>query len=69
MLVSESVLRDGLRLLAETTRLGSFDAVLASAAVASAADALASADAAFADVPGLAHLHPSDTAIDALLSC
>ncbi len=67
LVVTESVLRDALRLFAETNRLGSFDAVLAAAAVASGADALVSADAAFSDVPGLSHLHPSDAAIEGLL--
>ena len=67
LVVSESVLRDGLRVFAETTRLGSFDAVLAAATVGSGADALISADAAFAAVPGLAHLDPSDAAIEPLL--
>ena len=67
LVVSESVLRDGLRVFAETIRLGSFDAVLAAAAVGSGADALISADAAFADVPGLTHLDPSDGAIEPML--
>jgi predicted nucleic acid-binding protein len=49
----------GLRLYEETPGIGSFDAVLAAAAITLAADALVSADRGFAEVKGLAHLDPS----------
>ncbi len=65
--VPESAMRDGLRLFARTGRLGSFDAVLAAATIASGADALVSADAGFGEVPTLHHVVPSAAAIDTLL--
>jgi predicted nucleic acid-binding protein len=47
--------------------LGAFDAVLAAVALAHGADALVSADAAFAAVPGLVLIDPATTAVDRLL--
>lgn len=68
LVVPESVLRNGLRLFGATTRLGSFDALLAAAALATGADALVSADTAFGEVPGLTHVAPTAAGVDALLS-
>ncbi|MGD8485331.1 MAG: PIN domain-containing protein [Chloroflexota bacterium] len=48
----------GLRLFEEHEEVGMFDAVLAAAAMLSGADALVSADRAFATVRGLPHLDP-----------
>jgi uncharacterized protein len=49
----------GLRIYEETAGIGSFDAVLAAAAITLSADALVSADRGFADVGGLTHLDPA----------
>jgi predicted nucleic acid-binding protein len=49
----------GLRVYEVTPGLGSFDAVLAAAAIGLSADALVSADRAFAKVTGLTHLDPA----------
>ena len=65
--VGEAALRHGLRIYIDAVRLGAFDAVLAAAAMAAEADALVSADGAFAEVPGLRHLLPDDDGIAALL--
>jgi predicted nucleic acid-binding protein len=48
----------GLRIYEQTPGIGSFDAVLAAAAISLSADALVSADRGFAEVKGLTHLHP-----------
>lgn len=56
--VEEGDLASGLQLFAVEDRLGSFDAVLAAAAIRSGAT-LVSADRAFAGVPSLRHLHPA----------
>ncbi len=66
--VPESALRDGLALYAASSRVGAFDAVLATAALAGGADALVSADNAFAEVTGLRHVVPTEAAISALLA-
>jgi predicted nucleic acid-binding protein len=50
----------GLQLFEDHPRLGSFDAVLAAAAIASGAEGLASSDRAFAAVRGVRHLDPAD---------
>lgn len=65
--VGEPTLRRGLRIYADTDRLGAFDAVLAAAAMDAGAEALVSADASFAEVPGLHHLPPTDDGIGSLL--
>lgn len=53
-------LSDGLRLFREVEALGAFDAVLAATAIRREhLSALASADRAFASVPGLRHLDPA----------
>lgn len=60
-------LQAGLRLYRDSDRLGAFDAVLAAAALSTHADALVSADPAFAEVPGLVHLVPDETSVNRLL--
>ncbi|MDQ3105783.1 MAG: type II toxin-antitoxin system VapC family toxin [Actinomycetota bacterium] len=67
LLVGSGTLREGLSLFGFSRRLGSFDAILAAAALASGADALVSGDAAFAEVPGLTHVVPSAPTVEALL--
>jgi predicted nucleic acid-binding protein len=54
----EASLALGLRLYEETPGVGSFDAVLAAAAITLGADALVSADRGFTEVKGLFHLDP-----------
>jgi predicted nucleic acid-binding protein len=61
-------LRDGLALFERDARLGAFDAVLAAAAVNAGVEALVSADNAFAQVPGLAHVVPEAGAVAALIA-
>jgi len=58
----------GLALYEETSRLGAFDAVLASVAITRGAAALVSADNAFGEVPGLRHIDPATPALDTLLT-
>ena len=60
-------LQRGLGIYRETVHLGAFDAVLAAAAMSRQAAALLSADAGFADVPGLVHVAPDDSSISRLL--
>jgi len=55
----EADLAMALRLCEEHERLGVFDAVLAAVTMLSGADALISADRAFAEVRGLTHLDPA----------
>ncbi len=57
----------GLSLFEKHPELGAFDAVLAAVAIARGAEALVSADRAFASVAGLAWIDPTTPAIDALL--
>jgi hypothetical protein len=57
----------GLRLFEEYDGLGMSDAVLAASAMQSGADALVSADRAFAAVRGLTHLDPSGPEVQRLL--
>jgi uncharacterized protein len=57
--VSERDLREGLRLFERHPALGAFDAVLAAATMAAGAEALVSADGAFAGVSGLPYVDPS----------
>lgn len=63
----EAALRSGLDLYAGSSRLGAFDAVLAATALAVGADALISADGAFAEVAGLRHVLPTDEGLAGLL--
>jgi uncharacterized protein len=67
LVVEETDLREGLRLYAEGTGFGSFDAVLAATARASGAEALVSADAAFSAIPGIRHVVPDIGGITELL--
>jgi predicted nucleic acid-binding protein len=67
LVVEEESVREGLRLFERHPRLGSFDAVLAAASLRSGAQALVSADGAFAAVRRLAHVDPATPALDALL--
>jgi uncharacterized protein len=57
----------GLSLFEAHPELGAFDAVLAAVAVGRGADALVSADRAFASVPNLRWVDPSTPAIDQLI--
>ena len=57
----------GLSLFEQHPELGAFDAILAAVALAHGADALVSADAAFAAVPELVLIDPATTAVDKLL--
>ena len=58
----------GLRLFEEHPTLGAFDAVLAAAAMLAGADALVSADRAFASVRGLAWMDPAGPELGDLLT-
>lgn len=60
-------LRRGLSLFEQIDRLGAFDAVLAASATAANATALVSADAAFADVPGLPYVVPDAAGVAGLI--
>lgn len=64
---SDVDVRRGLALWEARVSLGAFDAVLAETARAAGADALVSADAAFAEVGGLRHVVPTGEAIRQLL--
>jgi uncharacterized protein len=65
--VTREHLRQGLALFERNRQLGAFDAVLAAAAAASDADALVSADGAFASVDDLIHVAPDAPGIAELL--
>lgn len=58
----------GLTVFERHPSVGAFDAVLCAVALEAAADAVVSADRAFADVTGLNHVIPDDTGITRLLS-
>ena len=62
----ERDLDDGLSLFERSPTLGAFDAVLAAAGLNAGAEALVSADAAFAAVSGLTHVLPDRAALAAL---
>jgi uncharacterized protein len=66
--VSREDLQRGLLLFERTERLGTFDAILAAAAIAAGARALVSADTAFEEVPELRQVRPVRASIDALLA-
>lgn len=68
LVVTAAELAAGLQHYRDTDRLGAFDAVLAAAAVGMQADALVSADGAFAGVPGLRHVVPDETGVESLLA-
>jgi predicted nucleic acid-binding protein len=63
----EAELALGLELFERHEDLGAFDAILASAAKLSGADALVSADRAFASVPAIAHIDPGGPALARLM--
>jgi uncharacterized protein len=65
--ITEQHVRSGLALFERLPELGSFDAVLAAAAIDVGADALVSADRAFASVPELVHVDPGTRAMSDLL--
>ncbi|HYI59031.1 MAG TPA: type II toxin-antitoxin system VapC family toxin [Microlunatus sp.] len=58
----------GLAIFQAAERLGAFDAVLASVAIGSGADALVSTDAAFGEVPGLRQVVPDELSVARLLN-
>lgn len=60
-------LADGLALFEHHGELGAFDAVLAATAIAGNAQALVSADSAFALIPGLSYVHPGSPELVRLL--
>jgi predicted nucleic acid-binding protein len=66
--VTDEHLRRGLSLFESNEPLGAFDAVLAATAIDNDAGALVSADAAFADVPGLSHVAPDDDGVERLIN-
>jgi predicted nucleic acid-binding protein len=69
LILEEIDLREGLRLYADGTEAGSFDAALAAAAHAAGAAALVSADGAFTSMPGVRHVVPDADGIRELLAC
>lgn len=68
LIVDGPVLDSGLRLFERAKKIGTFDAVLAAAALTAGAEALVSADAAFADIPGLARWDPAGPELARLLA-
>ena len=66
LVIEEEDVRAGLRLFELHPELGCFDAVLAAGALAADAEALVSADRAFASVPDLVHIDPGTPAIEEL---
>ena len=65
--ISATELSAGLALFERVDDLGAFDAVLAAAAIAADADAVVSADRAFAAVPGLNHVFPDANGVATIL--
>ncbi|HEY7890844.1 MAG TPA: PIN domain-containing protein [Solirubrobacteraceae bacterium] len=65
--VSDEHLRQGLSIFKHSERLGAFDAVLAAAALSTGAQALMSADTAFAEVPSLRHIVPDAAGVASIL--
>jgi predicted nucleic acid-binding protein len=61
-------LRHGLAIFERSEQLGALDAVLAATALSAGAQALVSADSAFAAIPSLPHVIPDETGVTALLS-
>lgn len=66
--VTGTDLGPGLALYESSDCLGAFDAVLAAAARGAGAEALVSADRAFATVPGLRHVYPDEGGLRELLT-
>ena len=67
LVVTQADLSAGLAVYAGAEHLGAFDSVLAAAARTASADALVSADRAFAEAPGVRHVFPDDAGVDSLL--
>jgi uncharacterized protein len=65
--IEDEHLRRGLSLFERNERLGAFDAVLAASALDTDANALVSADSAFAHVSGLPHVVPDESGVERLL--
>jgi predicted nucleic acid-binding protein len=61
-------LRHGLSIFERSEQLGAFDAILAAAALSAGAQALVSADMAFATVTTLSHIVPDEQGASVLLS-
>jgi predicted nucleic acid-binding protein len=61
-------LRHGLSIYEHSEQLGAFDAVLAATALSAGAQALVSADSAFAAIPSLLHVIPDEPGVRTLLS-
>lgn len=68
LVVDEATLERALRLFERHDRLGAFDALLGAAALEAGAEALVSADSAFAGIRGLRHVDPTPAGIDRLLA-
>ncbi|MGC2375274.1 MAG: type II toxin-antitoxin system VapC family toxin [Solirubrobacteraceae bacterium] len=68
LIVTDDHLRHGLSIFEHTEQLGAFDAILAAAALSRGAQALVSADAAFAAIPTLSHVIPDEHGVRTLLS-
>ena len=64
----EAALSQALSLFERHAALGSFDALLASTAIAHGAEALVSADAAFGGIPRLRHVAPGTPEFEGLLA-
>ncbi len=67
LMIEERHVRAGLDLFERYRQLGAFDSVLAAAAIEVGADALVSADRAFADVERLVHVDPASSSLTALI--
>ena len=68
LVVPGASVEPGLRIFERSKSLGAFDAFLAATVVASAADALVSADRAFSSVSRLTHIVPGTAEFDRLLA-
>jgi len=66
--VTADELARGLAWYERCERLGAFDAVLAATAAAAGAEALVSADAAFAELPDVMHVAPDSSGVRRLLA-
>jgi uncharacterized protein len=67
LIVGPDALQDGLGAFAASPRLGAFDAVLVAAAARAGADAIVSADRAFATVEAPPHVFPDAAGVRSLL--
>lgn len=68
LVVPGALVEPGLRIFERSKSLGAFNAFLAATVVASAADALVSADRAFSSVSRLTHIVPGTAEFDRLLA-